>query len=51
MLLAGDVIEQDANHCYIGMFWSGLDVSENTWYLGGIFLNKYYTVFDMTHGP
>lgn len=46
MLIEGTRVEDTADTCYIAIFDSGLEQSDSTWYIGGIFMDNYYTVYD-----
>lgn len=45
-LLVNGSIFDDSDFCYIPVFRSMLD--QETWYLGGLFLQQYYITYDMT---
>jgi len=45
-LISGDILGQSANECWLGFFpYSG---DSNIWYLGTLFMQTHYVVFDLT---
>jgi len=46
-LANGTLFGDSAFTCYFPVFRSNL-TDQNTWYLGNVLLEKYYTVFDAT---
>mmetsp|Transcript_8602 Transcript_8602/g.14529 ORF Transcript_8602/g.14529 Transcript_8602/m.14529 type:complete len:242 (+) Transcript_8602:551-1276(+) len=48
MLIPGSTLKESDNTCYIAIFNSAVKNSDNSLYLGDIFFNKFYVVFDMT---
>jgi hypothetical protein len=46
MLIDGSRVDDTSETCYIAIFDSGLEQSDSTWYIGAIFMDKYYTVYD-----
>jgi len=47
LIQAKDLGDRTSNNCYVGVFRS-LNANQETWYLGNLFMNKYYVVYDMT---
>ena len=47
MLIDSEVIVSDeVGHCYSAVFYTKEGGREDVWYIGNLFMNKYYTVFD-----
>lgn len=47
LLIPAKNLGDSADHCYVGVFRS-LRADQQTWYLGNLFMKKYYIVYDMT---
>lgn len=47
LLIPAKNLGDSADHCYVGVFKS-TNADQQTWYLGNLFMKKYYVVFDMT---
>lgn len=47
LIPAKDLGDRTSNNCYVGVFRS-MNADQQTWYLGNLFMNKYYVVYDMT---
>lgn len=48
MLISGKYLGQSDNTCFLAIFISNGFEVENAWYVGNLFLQKYYVFFDMT---
>ena len=48
MVIPGPIMKDVEESCYVAIFKSNIGVSPTTWYLGNVFMEKYYTVFDLT---
>ena len=48
MLIPGPTLKDSVNTCYLAIFNSGITTSDKSVYVGDIFFDKFYVVFDMT---
>jgi hypothetical protein len=48
MFVEGVDFGDSINTCYIPIFHNNGKSDDNTWYLGNLFMHKYYIILDMT---
>lgn len=48
MFVEGVDFGDSTNTCYIPIFYNDRNKDDNTWYLGNLFMHKYYIILDMT---
>jgi hypothetical protein len=47
-MFPGSTIGDVENTCYLPIFSSSLADEDDTWYIGNLFINYFYMVYDMT---
>ena len=48
LLVPGSMAGTTDDECFIGVYKNGVDKIQNNWYLGLLFMDKYYIVYDLT---
>lgn len=47
-MFPGSTIGDSVNTCYLPIFASSLADEDDTWYIGNLFIDYFYMVYDMT---